>query len=249
MLKPLLALFLMGGLFCWGENALSPQEIIRKADEKLRGKSSLSEMEIKTVRPSWERSMTLKSWTLGEDYAMVLILTPAQEKGTVFLKKEKEMWNWVPRISRNIKLPPSMMMQSWMGTDFTNDDLVKQSSMVSDYEHELGKDSVINGMDCWNLILTPKPDAPVVWGKISIWVSKEEYLQLKTEFFDEDGELVNLMLASKPKKFDGVLLPSYMEYIPVNKPGHKTVMEYKSLKFNNGLKESFFSIRNMKQVK
>jgi outer membrane lipoprotein-sorting protein len=110
-------------------------EIVKKADEKMRGKTSQAEMTIKTTRPTWTREMTVKTWIKGNDYAMILIQAPARDKGTVFLKRKKEVWNWLPTVERSIKLPPSMMSQSWMGTDFTNDDLVKESSIVEDYTH------------------------------------------------------------------------------------------------------------------
>ena len=113
-------------------------EILQKADEKTRGsESAYSEMTITTVRPKWTREMAMKSWAKGNDYSLILITSPARDKGTAFLKRKKEVWNWVPNIERSIKMPPSMMMQSWMGTDFTNDDLVRESSTVDDYDSEV----------------------------------------------------------------------------------------------------------------
>ena len=142
-----------------------------------------------------------------------------------------------------------MMMQSWMGSDFTNDDLVRESSVVKDYTHEFGADSTIDGMDCYKILLTPKPDAPVVWGSISAWVSKDEFLQLRTEFYDEDGYMVNLMTGSALKDFDGRLLPARMEMIPVDDPGNKTILEYQSLEFDVDIRSNFFSVQNLKRVK
>ena len=116
---------------------LSAKEIIDKADKKNRGETSQGTMSMKIVRPEWERNVEMKSWSKGDDYFLIYITAPAKDKGQVFLKRKKEMWNWVPSIERMIKIPPSMMMQSWMGSDFTNDDLVKQSSIVNDYTHTL----------------------------------------------------------------------------------------------------------------
>jgi len=116
---------------------LSAKEIIDKADKKNRGETSQGTMAMKIVRPEWERNVEMKSWSKGDDYFLIYITAPAKDKGQVFLKRKKEMWNWVPSIERMIKIPPSMMMQSWMGSDFTNDDLVKQSSIVNDYTHTL----------------------------------------------------------------------------------------------------------------
>ncbi|MFN8688410.1 MAG: outer membrane lipoprotein-sorting protein, partial [Cyclobacteriaceae bacterium] len=117
--------------------SLTAEEIVRKTDENMRGNTLQAEMVIRTLRPTWTREMGVKTWMKGGDYAMILITAPAKEKGVAFLKRTKEVWNWVPTLERSIKLPPSMMSQSWMGTDFTNDDLVKESSVVKDYAHTL----------------------------------------------------------------------------------------------------------------
>ena len=117
-----------------------------------------------------------------------------------------------------------MMMQSWMGTDMSNDDLVRESSNVSDYEHTLAGDSLIDGKKCWKIVLIPKPDAPVVWGKVVAFVEQENYVQLKAEQYDEDGYLVNEMLASDIKTMDGVVMATRIELIPIEKEGQKTVM-------------------------
>ncbi|MCB0644033.1 MAG: outer membrane lipoprotein-sorting protein, partial [Phaeodactylibacter sp.] len=171
-----------------------PKEIIRKSEDKLNGKTAQGTMKMTIVRPTWKREMTMKTWSKGQEYSMVLITGPARDKGTAFLKRGKEMWNWQPSIDMEIKLPPSMMSQSWMGSDFTNDDLVSQTSIVDDFDHKLLGSETVNGMDCYKIELIPHEDAAVVWGKILMWVEKNEYLQLKTEFYDEDGYLVNTML-------------------------------------------------------
>ena len=225
------------------------KEIIKKADAKLRGETSIATLKMSIVRPSWTREMTMKSWSKGTEYSLILLTAPARDKGTAFLKREKEIWNWQPTIDRTIKLPPSMMMQSWMGSDFTNDDLVRESSIVEDYTHVLMGTEALDGRASYKIEMTPKPDAPVVWGKIIIWIDKEEYMQMKTEFYDEDGYLVNTMLGKAPKDFDGKLLPSRMEIIPADEEGHKTVIEYLNMEFNEPIKEQFFSIQNMKRVK
>lgn len=224
-------------------------EIIKAADEKRRGKSAYAEMTISIVRPNWTRDMTLKSWAIGDEYSMILITKPARDKGTVFLKRNKEIWNWVPSIERNIKLPPSMMMQSWMGSDFTNDDLIKESSIVEDYSHSIVGDSIILDRECWKIELIPHPDAPVVWGKIYSWISKGDLLELRAEMYDEDGYLVNEILFDDIRDLGGKMLPAVMEYVPVDKPGHKTVMSYHKIDFDIPIRESFFSTQNIKRVK
>ena len=193
--------------------------------------------------------MTLKSWAKGTEYSLTLVTAPARDKGTAFLKREKEIWNWQPTIDRTIKMPPSMMMQSWMGSDFTNDDLVRESSIVTDYEHELQGIETLEGRNCYKIKMTPKPDAPVVWGEIIIWISKDEYLQLKSEFYDEDSYLVQTIYGKQVKEMDGRVIPSVLEVVPADEEGHKTRLEYLSLDFNEPIQPSFFSIQNMKRVK
>ncbi len=228
--------------------AQDADEIIKKTDAKSRGQYAQQEMKMTIIRPDWTRSVTLKMWSKGTEYSIILITAPAKEKGQVFLKRDKEMWNWVPSIERMIKIPPSMMMQSWMGSDFTNDDLVKESSIVVDYTHKLLGTEVIDNATCWKIELDPKPDAAVVWGKIIAWIDKD-YNERKADYYDEDGNLVNTMLLSDIKKMDDRVIPTRMEMIPANEQGKKTVIEILSAAFNKPVAESFFSIQNMKMVR
>ena len=191
----------------------------------------------------------MKNWTLGNDYSMIYITAPAKEKGQVFLKRQNEMWNWVPSIERMIKIPPSMMMQSWMGSDFTNDDLVKESSLVKDYSHKLVGEETIDGYDCYKAELIPHHDAPVVWGKILMWVSKEDYYWLKAEYYDEDNKLVNTEILSDIQQMDDRKMPTRLEMIPADEKGNKTILIFKDIKFNVNLDESFFSQQNMKRIR
>ena len=229
--------------------AQTAKEIVDKSDKIARGTTSYAETIITTIRPKWSKKMKLKIWSKGIDYSVSLVIAPAKEKGSVFLKRKTEVWNYVPSIERTIKLPPSMMMQNWMGTDMTNDDLVKQSSIVVDYTHQLIGSEKIIGLDCWKLELTPKEDAAVVWGKIIMWIDKANYMQLKIEFYDEDAFLVNRLIASKPKKFGKRTLPSKVEYIPVEKEGQKTVIEYTSWQFDIPIADSYFTSIYMKRLK
>ncbi len=229
--------------------AQDAKEIIRKTDEKRRGDATSANLTISIIRPSWSRDMDVKSWSKGSQYSLILITSPARDKGTVFLKREKEIWNWLPSIERNVKLPPSMMMQSWMGSDFTNDDLIKESSIVEDYEHALLGDSTIDGRSCWKIQLIPKPEAAVVWGKILTWVDKNEFFELRTEMYDEDEYLVNEVIFKDIKSLGGRNLPSIMEYIPAEKEGHKTVIQYHDVDYNASFGTNFFSLQNMKRVR
>ena len=244
----LFSLLLLPALLPAQANGMSAKAIIEKADQKMRGESSKATVTMTIIRPSWQREMTMKSWSKGNEYSLIVVTAPARDKGTAFLKREKELWNWQPTIDRTIKMPPSMMMQSWMGSDFTNDDLVRESSIVIDYEHELIGSEPVDGRDCYKIKLIPKPDAPVVWGEILSWIDKEAFMQLKTEFYDEDGYLVNTMHGKQVKTLDNRLLPSVLEMIPADEEGHKTRLEYVDLDFGVDLGKPFFSIQNMKRL-
>ena len=247
-MKTILTL-IAANLFSFSTFAQDVAEIIRRADEKFRGESSCGQTTMIIERPNWSREISMKTWSLGNDYSLIYITAPAKEKGQVFLKRKNEMWNWVPTIERMIKIPPSMMMQSWMGSDFTNDDLVRESSLVKDYNHKLLGEETIQEYECYKIELVPKPDAPVVWGKILMWVSKNEYHWLKAEYYDEDEELVNIEILSEIKKMDDREMPTRMEMIPADKEGHKTVMIFDELEFDVDLDESFFSQQNMRRIR
>lgn len=227
---------------------LNAKEVVKRADDNMRGKTSQAEITIQIVRPAWNREMKVKAWTKGDDYTMILVRMPAKEKGIAFLKREKEVWHWIPAIERTIKLPPSMMSQSWMGTDFTNDDLVKEASSVEDYEHRhIGKEA-IQGKDCYKIEMIPKPSAAIVWEKVIVWIDTLDFLQLKTEFYDEDGELINVMHAGDIKKFGSRKVTSRLEMIPTDKTGYKTIIIYDHLEYDAEIPDHFFTTRNMIQL-
>ena len=230
-------------------NAQDAYQIVKQADEHLRGISQKAEMSIEVQRPKWSRTMEIKAWSLGNDYSFILINAPARDKGTVFLKRKKEIWNWQPKIEKVIKLPPSMMMQSWMGSDFTNDDLVKESSILLDYTHEIIGDTIIQNRACHTIQLTPKPEAAVVWGKIKTFIDKNDFLQLGSEFYDEDGYLINKMQASEIQSFGNKILPSKMVMTPIEEEGQMTILRYKSIEYNIDIDETFFSKQNMKRLR
>jgi outer membrane lipoprotein-sorting protein len=228
---------------------LSADEIIRKADEKNRGLSSQGSMTMTVVRPDWTRTITMKVWSKSKDYSLVLITAPAKDKGQVFLKIKTEMWNWVPSIDKTIKIPPSMMLQSWMGSDFTNDDLVKQSSIVVDYNHKLLEKEKVREMDCYKIEMIPLPDAAVVWGKVIMWITATGYDQWMAEYYDEDNKLVNVSNSYDIRRMGDREIPTRIEVVPQNKKGQKTVMKIDDMKFNIRLEESFFSQQNMKKIR
>ena len=246
MKKISLIILLFGCLDVYTQSAI---EIIQKADSKMRGASSFSEMAITIVRPKWQKTMTMKSWSLGTDYSVSLVTSPAKEKGSVFLKRKNEVWNYLPALERTIKLPPSMMTQSFMGTDLTNDDLVKQSSMVVDYTHKILSEEIVEGLDCWKLELIPNEEATVVWGKLIVWIDKSDFMQLKVEFYDDDEEIVNLMNGYNFKMFGNKKLPSKIEFIPLEDQGNKTIIEYKIWEFDNDIPSNYFTTQYVSRLK
>ena len=242
----ILSLASIQGLYAQG---LSADEIIRKADEKSRGLSSQGSMTMTVVRHDWTRTIMMKVWSKSKEYSLVLITAPARDKGQVFLKRKTEMWNWVPSIDKTIKIPPSMMLQSWMGSDFTNDDLVKQSSIVVDYTHKLLEKEKVRELDCYKIEMIPLPDAAVVWGKVIMWITVEGYDQWMAEYYDEDSKLVNVSNSYDILKMGDREIPTRIEIIPQNKKGQKTIMQIEDMKFNIRLDESFFSQQNMKKIR
>lgn len=230
--------------------AQDAKDIVRKADTKWNGeKSSQATMTMTIVRPTWERTIQFKIWTLEKDYSMTLITAPAKEKGQAFLKRETEMWNWMPTISRMIKMPPSMMADGWMGSDYTNDDILKESSIVVDFTHKIIGSETIDGWDCYKIEMYPHEDAAVVWGKIIKWISKDEFLMMKSEYFDEDEYLVKTEFGTDVKLMDGRKIPSKIEIIPADKDNQKTVVIIDDIKFNVAIQNSFFSQQNMKRLR
>jgi outer membrane lipoprotein-sorting protein len=172
---------------------LTAKEIIQKMDSQMRGATSYAVYTMKITNPKWQRTLKMKNWSEGEDKTFIFIEYPPKEKGITYLKIKNEMWNYLPSVERIIKIPPSMMMQSWMGSDFTNDDLVKQSSVVDDYVQTKLPDEIYQNRKSYVLKLTAKPEAAVTWGLIKIWIDREYFMPLKEEFFDEKNELVNVM--------------------------------------------------------
>lgn len=238
---------IFGIALAYGQDA---KEIVKKADDKMRGENSgISEMSMRIIRPTWERTLEFKSWGKGTENMMVLITAPAREKGQSFLKVGREMWNWNPTISRTIKLPPSMLSQGWMGSDYTNDDMINQRSIVVDYTHSIIDNENIEGQECYVIELIPKENAPVVWGKIIFWISKTDDNILKAEYYDEDEYLVKTELGKEIKNMNGRIIPTVYEIIPAEEENQKTVVTLKSIQFNAPISDSFFSIQNMKRLR
>jgi hypothetical protein len=250
MKRKVLFLLGFGLLMAMGMQAqnLSALDIVKRADSKMRGESSYSEMTMTIVRPTWERSISMKVWTKGTAYSLIKITAPAKDKGTGFLKRDKELWNWLPSIDRLIKMSSSIMGQSWMGSDFTNDDMVRESSMVTDYTQTLTGEEQIREFKCYRIELIPHPDAAVVWGKVIVWIDKENFNFIRTHNLDENFELAQTMENYDIKVYGDRSLPSRMEVTPASGAGQKTVITISKSQYNIPMQESFFSQQNLKSV-
>jgi outer membrane lipoprotein-sorting protein len=225
------------------------KEIVKKANDLMLGQTNESYMRMSIVRPTWQRTIAFHTWSKGSEFSLVIITDPAKEKGQTFLKRKNEIWNWIPNIQRMIKLPPSMMSQGWMGSDFTNDDLLKAASIVEDYDHALLGSEVFNGEECYKIKLVPKANAAIVWGSLTKWISKKGYFQMKTEYYDEDNQLVKTESAADIKYMGDREIPTHFEIIPADKPGNKTLVDFDKITFNKPINEGFFSQQNMKSIR
>jgi len=226
---------------------LSPREILDKIDKMWRGKSSTGTYLMKIKTAHWERKLRITSWTKGLDYTLIRIEYPKKEKGVSTLKVENNLWNYLPKIKRVIKVPSSLMMGSWMGSHFTNDDLVKESTLADDYHHRITFEGKREGQDVYEITLRPKEEAAVVWGKIVMVVRKSDFMPLHQEFFDEKEKAVRKMVLDQVKVMGGRLLPSRMKILPYNKPGEFTEVTYLDIAFDMEFPDAFFSLRKLKQ--
>jgi hypothetical protein len=227
----------------------TPRDIIDRVDRILRGDSSHGVAKMEGVTENWERTLTMELWSLGTEYSLVKIDAPAKEAGSGTLKAEDDIWQYLPKVDRTIKIPVSMMMGSWMGSHFTNDDLVKESRLVEDYDIEISFEGDRDGVEVWDFKLTPRPEAPVVWDHIEFRVRKADLMPLWARYYDEDGELVRTLAYSDFRKMGGRLVPAVMDVHPEDKPGERTSVRYSEIEFDIDIKKSFFSLQTLKTKK
>ena len=227
-------------------HAQSAREIIDRVDRLMRGESSIARFTMDIRTENWDRSLTLRAWSLGTEHALIRVEAPQKEAGTATLRADQEVWNYLPRVDRTLKLPSSMMAGSWMGSHFTNDDLVKESRLVDDYEIEIEFEGTRDGVDVWEFLLVPLPEAPVVWGKIRYQVTKENLLPTWTRYYDESDELIRTLTFSENRMMSSRLVPTVMTIEPADKPGESTVLRYHELDFDVDLDEDYFSLRNLR---
>ena len=225
--------------------SIDVKEIVREVDRLYRSTFSYSEIEMEIVTPHWQRTLSMQAWTQGMEKTFIRITAPDKEKGMATLRIKNEMWNYLPKTNKVIKIPPSMMMSSWMGSDFTNDDLVKEFSLFDDFSYqqipsEKGSEDTIY-INC-----IPRPDLPIVWHNIVIAIRKEDHLPVWQKYYDDKGQLMRILYYSDVKKFGTRTLPASMEMIPQNKEGQKTVIRYLTLDFDRKINPEVFTLRNLR---
>jgi len=227
--------------------AAEVRRIIKEIDQLYRSASSYGEIEMEIVTPHWQRTLTMKAWSEGTKKTLIRIESPAKEQGVGTLRIGSEMWNYLPKTNKVIKVPPSMMMSSWMGSDFTNDDLVKEFTLFDDYSYQLiTPDSARDELIYINCI--PREDLPIVWGHIVIAARRSDHLPVWQQYYDEKDRLMRIETFSEITTFSGRRIPAVMEMVPQNKEGHKTVIRYRHLEFDVKLDKDVFSLRNLRTL-
>ena len=222
------------------------ETVIRHIDQLYRSETSHADMEMHIVTPHWERTLAMTIWTKGMDKTFIRITAPKKEQGVATLRIGNEMWNYLPKTNKVMKIPPSMMMGSWMGSDFTNDDLVRESSMLNDYTYQYVTPEDASAGHLY-VELVPREDSPIVWGKIVGAVRSDDYLPVWQRFYDEKGNLMRIMNFKEIKTFGDKTAPSVMEIIPQNKEGHKTIVRWMNAEYDSEIDDKIFTRRNLQR--
>lgn len=228
----------------------TPQEIIKKSENQIKGRTSYGIVEMTIVTPDFKRTLKMEGWWVGNEKALIEIKYPKKEEGNKTLKIGNELWLYLRNTESLIKIPPSMMLQSWNGSDFTYDDLVRESNLERDYDMRIiSTDEAVNSEVCWKIELVPKPQAPVVWGKIFYWVRKSDYLPAKIEYYDEKGKLVRYMEFYDVREIRGRKLPTkWVMYNNIEK-GRRTEFTLIDIAFDIKIDEKIFSFRELERRK
>lgn len=223
--------------------SLDLRQLIRGVEDQYMGVSSHAEMTMQVSTSHWQRSTEMEAWSLGRDHFLVRILKPAKERGVATLKVDKEVWNYLPKVDRTIKIPPSMMGGAWMGSHITNNDLVKAAHVDEDYNFTL----LTEDENSWMVQGLPKPEAAVIWGKIIYQIEKKRRVPLLVGYFDEEMVEVRNIRFDQVEKIDERFIPLRMTVQPLEKPGETTILEYRTLNFGLSLAPAFFSLHNLKR--
>ncbi|WP_207682543.1 outer membrane lipoprotein-sorting protein [Desulfonema magnum] len=241
------SLFFFMALYARAEEK-TPQSLVEGCLNYLRGKTSVSTVVMTIHRPEWERTMSIKGWTKGQTDSIFTIIAPPKDYGNGTLKKGREMWMYNPKVNRVIKLPPSMMSQSWMGSDFSNNDLAKSDSLIKDYTHTIEGTETREGKKVWIVRSMPKPDAPVVWGMLKLKI-REDYIFLEEQFYDEDLKLVKSMTGQDIQMLGGKLFPKMWKMQKADVKDEYTLLDYKALAFEDDLPDNLFTVSSLKTLR
>jgi len=221
--------------------------IVDRVDRLLRGESSEGELTMSVVTRRWTRTLTMKVWSEGTEKALIKVTAPPKEAGTATLKSGDDIWNYLPKIDRTIRVPTSMMMASWMGSHFTNDDLVKESRLIRDYDIEIAFDGVRDEVPLWQFVLTPRREAAVVWGKIIMQVRQNDLMPIWARYYGDDGELKRTLTFLNLRVMGGRLVPTTLTVVPSDKPDESTVIQYSKLRFDIRLPPDTFTLAALKR--
>lgn len=229
----------------YADDAQTIKAMSQKLDKLYRAKSSQGQMSMTIITPNYTRKLTMDMKTLGMDYTLIRIKTPRREKGIATLKRRNEMWNYLPKIKKTVRLPASMMMGSWMGSDLTNDDLVRNSSWEKDYSAKISKKDAAEVC----ITYTPRPKAAVTWSKVVGCFDAKTSLPRTQSFYNEKGKKVRLMTFDRVMTMDGRTIPTRMTLVPLSsdKKGNKTIMQFDKMKYNVSLKDSDFTITKLRR--
>ncbi len=225
--------------------AQDTQNLVKSCFNYMRGNASISTVDMTIHRPDWERTMRIQAWTKGEKKSIFVITAPPKDNGNGTLKKGREMWMFNPKINRVIKLPPSMMSQGWMGSDFSNNDLAKSDTLINEYIHKVVGTKILDGKKVYLVDSTPRPDAPVVWGMQKLKI-REDFIMLSQEFYDEDLKLVKAMTTGKIQMIGGKLFPKVWKMQKADTDDEFTLLEYNALSFKETLPDRLFTLSNLK---
>ena len=227
-------------------SANEAREIIDHVDRMMRADSSRATTEMVVTTKQWTRQTRMTIWSQGTDNVLIRIEQPKKDAGTATLRVGRNIWNYLPGIDRTVRVPTSMMMGSWMGSHFTNDDLVKNSRLIEDYSIDVTFEGARDGVPVYEFTLNPKPDAPVVWGRIIYLVRQADSLPVWARFYAEGGALKSTITFTEPKTLDGHLVPTRMRVTPQDKPGEFTEMHYVSLDFDVAIPAKLFSLSSLR---
>ena len=223
------------------------KEILRRLDDMWRGKSSHSILTMQVKTEHYTRNLKLQGWSKGKEKSLIRILSPLKEKGTATLKSGNNIYSYLPRTDRTIRLTSGMMMGSWMGSHFTNDDLVKESRMEEDYDPVISFEGKRDGREIIEFTLTPRPDAAVVWGKIVAIAIVKDYIPLIYYYYDEDMNVTRTITFSRVEMLAGLPRPKVMRVVPKDKPGEYTELTYEKLELDIQIKDEFFSLARLRR--